>query len=71
MKDIIDEQSENIFIHGDINSYLDPNIYKKVGVIEIQTLYTEKLISLCEEYFLVDIWRVRNPTQKNIYKKRK
>ena len=37
---------------------------KKGGVIEKQTLYAEKLISLSEEYSLVDIWRVRNPTKK-------
>ena len=64
LKDIIDEHSdEKIFLGGDFNTYLDPMMDKKCGVIEKQTLYAEKLISLCEEYSLADMWRVRNPKQ--------
>ena len=34
------------------------------GCLEKQACFSEKLNSLCEEYSLTDIWRIRNPQNK-------
>ena len=34
------------------------------GDIEKQSAFSHELTSLCEEYSLTDIWRVRNPNKK-------
>ena len=65
LKEIIELHSdENLIIGGDFNTCIDPNKDKKGGKEEKQTSYTNNLVSICEEYSLVDLWRVRNPDKK-------
>ena len=54
----------NIIIGGDLNTYLDITKDKKGGIFEKQSDYSKKWNSLCEEYSLLDMWRVRHPTDK-------
>ena len=53
-----------MILGGDFNTCLDPNTDKKGSVLEKQTLYSKNIISMCEEYSLTDIWRIRNPDKK-------
>ena len=55
---------KNIILAGDLNTYLNPTIDKQGGKSETQSSYSEQINNLCEEYMLVDIWRIRNPGQK-------
>ena len=65
LKSFIDIYSnDNLIIGGDFNTYLNINIDKKGGNLEKQSTYANNLISLCEEYSLCDIWRIRNPHNK-------
>ena len=56
--------SENLIIGGDLNTYLDVTKDKKGGNTEKISKYAENLNSLCEEYSLSDLWRVRNPEKR-------
>lgn len=50
----------NLILGGDFNTYLNVKLDKKGGIKETQSNYSEKIIELCEEYTLTDIWRIRN-----------
>ena len=63
---IEDYGSDNLIIGGDLNTYLDVTKDKKGGTIEKPSKYAENINSLCEEYSLTDIWRVRNG-DKRVY----
>ena len=61
--EMVDTYSDkNIIIGGDLNTYLNINIDKKGGRTEKQSIFSENINSLCSEFSLVDIWRIRNPT---------
>ena len=49
-----------MIIGGDFNTYLDIKVDKKGGKPERSSRYTDKLLSLMEEFGLKDIWRQRN-----------
>ena len=51
----------NIILAGDLNTYLDVNIDKKGGKIEMPSKYSQTIKNMCVEFSLTDIWRVRNP----------
>ena len=55
---------ENIIIAGDFNTYLNINLDKKGGANEKPSKYVNGLLSLLENFNLVDIWRIRNPQKK-------
>lgn len=62
---LIHENSEkSLIIGGDFNTYLNPLMDKLGGKNECITNYAEKLIALCEDISLVDIWRIRNKKQQ-------
>ena len=63
IKDKIEEHGDkNIILGGDLNTYLNIEIDKRGGKKDKISQYTQLLKSMCEEYNLVDIWRVCNPT---------
>ena len=61
LKNIVDQYSDKaLIIGGDFNTYLDVNLDKLGGMAEKQSIYSEKLRSFCEEFSLIDIFRIRN-----------
>ena len=52
---------KNIIMGGDLNTYLNIKMDKKGGKIESSSKYSENLKTICEEFSLIDIWRIRNP----------
>ncbi len=58
-----------ILIGGDLNIILNPDIDKKGGRKEPQTKNAKKLIEICENNNLVDVWRILNP-EINRYSRR-
>ena len=72
IKSKIEEYSNiNMIIGGDLNTYLDVKLDKKGGRKEEQSTYSNNIISLCEEYSLVDIWRTRNPDKMEFTRREK
>ena len=60
LKNIVEQYSDKpLIIGGDFNTFVDATLDKKGGTVEKQSTYTEKLKSFCEEFSLVDIFRVR------------
>jgi len=55
---------KNLIIGGDLNTCLNPSIDKCGGTKENTSNTAQKYIELCEEYNLIDIWRVINPDSK-------
>ncbi len=51
-----------ILIGGDFNTYLDPVLDKKGGIMEKRSKFASGLHEMMEEYNLSDIFRVINPT---------
>ncbi len=65
LKGLIEKvSSENVLIGGDLNTYLDINKDKEGGKIEQQSEYSKQWLDICEEYSLVDVWRIRNPNER-------
>ena len=65
IKEMIEEYgNENLIIGGDLNTYLDIDIDKKGGTTEKVSKYALNIKALCEEYSLIDLWRVRHPDKK-------
>ena len=63
LNEIVESYSDkNIIIGGDLNTYLNNKMDKKGGRIEKQSLFSENINNLCNEFSLIDIWRIRNPT---------
>ena len=64
LKNIVNQYSDKaLIIGGDFNTYLDVSLDKMGGTAEKQSTYSEKLKSFCEEFSLVDIFRIRNKNQ--------
>ena len=64
LKNLVDQYIDKpLMIGGDFNTYLDVSLDKLGGTPEKQSIYSEKLKSFCEEYSLVDIFRIRNEQQ--------
>ena len=60
-----EKQGNNLILGGDFNTYLNHTLDKKGGSNEPESKYAKQLISICEEFDLIDIWRLHNPkTQK-------
>ena len=51
---------KNLFIGGDFNTCIDPNIDKKGGTFEKPSKTSEKLLSFMDDYNLIDVWRFLN-----------
>ena len=49
---------------GDFNTYLDPILDKQGGKAEGRSKYADQLITLLNEYNIVDVWRILNPSCK-------
>ena len=49
-----------LIIGGDFNTYLNVSIDKKGGVSEQQSEYSQLLHGFCNDFSLVDIWRIRH-----------
>ena len=65
LRSITEEYAEKkLLIGGDLNTYLNAQLDKRGGRNESTSEYTKQLIAYCEEYSLIDIWRVRNPWSK-------
>jgi exodeoxyribonuclease-3 len=59
------ELAETPFIiGGHFNTYLDPILDKEGGKIEGQSKFSDNLIYLLNEYNIIDVWRVLNPSRK-------
>ena len=72
IKPIVEEYSEkNLLIGGDLNTYLNAHLDKRGGRYENTSEYTKQLLALCEEYTLIDIWRIRNPWIKEFTRSEK
>ena len=52
---------ENLLLGGDLNTYLNIAKDKKGGRQEKNTEYTNCINAMCNEFKLIDIWRIRNP----------
>ena len=64
LKRVIDQYSDKaIILGGDFNTYLDTSIDKMGGRTEQKSLYSENIDNLCEEFSLIDIWRIRHKKQ--------
>ena len=61
---IENHSDKNLLIGGDLNTYLDPRLDKQGGRMETVSEYWKELTALCEDYSLVDIWRIRNQNKK-------
>ena len=59
-----DYKGTNLFLAGDLNTYLNPVIDKKGGTSKPNSKYTDLLLEFIEELNLVDIWRIRNENKK-------
>ena len=58
----IDNYSEmNILLGGDLNTYLDVEKDKLGGKFELESNYAKKWNNICDEYSLLDLWRIRHP----------
>ena len=57
-------ETDNIILGGDFNFIQDLNIDKYGGLRNTFIHSRERVRLFCEENQLVDIWRVRNPTEK-------
>ena len=55
--------TENIIINGDFNLALNPEV-DRVGTSTNNNKLKESLINLMRTYHLNDLWRIRNPTEK-------
>ena len=62
-KENLDEE-ENIILGGDFNCPLNPFLDKKSGILTQRKSVVKIIKSLQDEFDLVDIWRIRNPTKK-------
>ena len=49
---------KHIILAGDLNTFLDVNIDKKGGKVEMPSKYSQTIKIMCEEFSLTDIWRV-------------
>mgnify|MGYP001546812116 CR=1 FL=1 len=47
---------------GDFNTYLDPLLDKQGGKPEATSKYAEQLLSLLNDYNIVDVWSILNPS---------
>ena len=64
LKRLIDQYSDKaIILGGDFNTYLDTSVDKMGGRTEQKSLYSENIDNLCQEFSLIDIWRVRHKKQ--------
>ena len=57
-------EEENIILGGDFNCPLNPFLDKKSGILTQRKSVVKIIKSLQDEFDLVDIWRIRNPTKK-------
>ena len=48
------------------DTYLNINMDKKGGKLESASKYSENLKTICEEFSLIDKWRIRNPDAKRL-----
>jgi exonuclease III len=58
---LITKYQENVVWAGDLNVHLNPEMDKKGGKCQIQSQYASQLLTIMEEFSLIDIWRVCNP----------
>ena len=63
-KIIIDNDDSSIILGGDFNTYLNPLLDRDGLKPESISKYGKELTSLLEEYDLIDIWRILNPTSQ-------
>lgn len=56
------DEDTTLILGGDFNNVLDPNLDKKGGVKNVKEKSLSILNEMKEEFDLLDIWRVRNPT---------
>ena len=54
----------NIILGGDFNACLNPEVDKHGGSKEDVSEYAKEIIELNQEFNLIDVWRVMNPTEK-------
>ena len=52
---------KEVLLGGDFNVCLIPDLDKKGGTIERQSVFAKSIHSFQEEFSLVDIWRIRHP----------
>ena len=57
-------EEENIILGGDFNCPLNPFLDKKSGILTQRKSVVKIIKSLQDEFDLVDIWTIKNPTKK-------
>ena len=63
LSDYIDDKCENTIICGDFNITLNPQM-DRCNTQQNKSKSISVLTELMHNYFLTDIWRIRNPTEK-------
>ena len=64
LKENLDEE-ENIILGGDFNCPINPVLDKKRGILLPRKSVISTIDCLCDDLYLIDIWRVKNPTTKS------
>ena len=62
-----EKQRQNLILGGDFNTYLNPALNKKGGKCDSESNYAKQLKSICEEFDVIDIWRLNNPKEKKLH----
>ena len=55
---------KNIIFAGDFNCFFNLNLEASGGNPTLKKKSVSKLVQLLEKYYLIDIWRIRNPFSK-------
>ena len=53
-----------VVIGGDFNTYLNINLDKEGGRPEEQSAFSKRLVQMCNDKNLIDIWRIVNPDSR-------
>ena len=67
MKNTSFSEGNRIVLASDLKVFFDSKLEIKGSKPSLKQKSVAKLLELREEYYLCDIWRIRNPTKKIIY----
>ena len=61
---VLENDDSSLILGGDFNTYLNPFLDKANTIHNAVSKYGKNLLQLMEDYELIDIWQVLNPTVK-------